>query len=214
MQLKIIQTVSAIKCQYDIVMGENRVGSAVLNDNVTGLGTYDICYKNDSVLLEFDVDTQIKSLVKQPVDRSDSPYRVIINGQLCGDIYSSYTNNSFFTRISFDRLHLYDREYEMYKVGLGKEGIKFPIYCGEQQIALIEKDYTVHNNLDAYNIYSLDEHAAFVAIIFGFKLDKSYSHGGMAVSKSVEKDYLLTLNKELRSKYNPDFKQMVIDFDN
>jgi len=48
------------------------------------------------------------------------------------------------------------KEYNIYSIVLGEKGV-CPLYCNEEQIAQIEKDGIIYNDLHNYDIYSIDK---------------------------------------------------------
>ena len=99
----------------------------------------------------------------------------------------------------------------MYEIGLGKEGIKLPIYRDDTQVALIEKDLVVYDNKDTYEIIAIDEMSLEVSALFNLYYD-FVKHGnyGEINYKSKERYYLYTMNKELKNKYDSTFKMKYI----
>ena len=126
-------------------------------------------------------------------------------GNFCGAIYRKRTKG-FFGYYYFE-LHLNDKEYKFYEIGLGKQGIKIPVYVGEQQVALIEKDTHTANNLDSYNLSSVDGKTAQAASLFCVYYDfvRFGNHGEVSVN-SKQVTYIYTGNKKLKEKYNPDWE--------
>lgn len=100
--------------------------------------------------------------------------------------------------------------YKMYPIGFGKEGAKNPIYCGEEQIALIEKDCEVVNDLHTYKLFCLTEQSSVIALLFAMYMYSMTGYKvGEKVTKSVEKRVSITTNKHLKAMYDPSFKEKV-----
>ena len=96
--------------------------------------------------------------------------------------------------------------YRIYEVGLGKNGIKCPVYSQATQIGLLEKDPKVMDNLDVYRISVQKSEDAIVCILFGLYYDfVRFGNRGELCSKKVETRYIYTLNKEIRGMYDPTF---------
>ena len=99
--------------------------------------------------------------------------------------------------------------YLAYSIGMGKEGIKIPIYVcnqGEQQIALIEKDVAVYDNKDEYRIYAQSESELEIAALFNFYYDfVKFGNRSKLVYKTKKVEYIHS-PKILKDKYKPDFK--------
>ena len=80
----------------------------------------------------------------------------------------------------------------------------FLVYNENKQIAQIEKDLTIYNDLHNYKIYSIND--TFITVLmclYGY-INSSYKLGEKEI-KSVLKGYSKTFNKELLAKYNPNW---------
>ena len=85
MQLKMLQSLTGIKYQYDIAQDNFVIGSVTLNDNVTGHGSIEINFKNRRRCPQIRCIRACKvPYQKRPLDRRDAPFSVEINGQVCG----------------------------------------------------------------------------------------------------------------------------------
>lgn len=58
--------------------------------------------------------------------------------------------------------------FDLFPIGFGNEGSKSPIYNGNKQIAQIEKDCIVYNDLHNYRIFAEDLFASQIAIFSVF----------------------------------------------
>lgn len=101
---------------------------------------------------------------------------------------------------------IYNNEiYKKYGIGLGTES-KCPIYMNDIQVAQIDTESIIYNDLHNYKIYVKNDNYSFVSIIIACYM---YINAGfkprVEVKKSVVKYYNRTINKELNSKYNPDW---------
>lgn len=208
MQGEIIQTVSNLSASYKIVESEREVGQATLTNNFVRGGTFEFTVYGKTFSMGYEPKAQIESWFRKKTEKEDVPYILYSHDEPCGKIAIRTSEGSVFTRYQYYGMEWNAHQYSMYEVGLGKEGIKYPIYDGNTQIALIEKDTTVYNNLDIYHVTATSEQSFLVTTIFGLYLDaSSYAHRGEIVKKSVEKTYYLTTNKKLKAKYDPDFKE-------
>lgn len=138
------------------------------------------------------------------------PYELSLESSSTGVVYQTEYNGGFFNKFSFNKLRLFGREYEEFSVSMGKEGKKSPVYFGNHQIALIEKDSVIYNELNHYHIFAIDEESAKIAVIFAlynYTLGP-YNSGEKAV-QSVRKTTVITTNKTLKAKYNPNFKSFI-----
>mgnify|MGYP000818851168 CR=1 FL=1 len=88
------------------------------------------------------------------------------------------------------------------------EGGKHPVYCGNKQIAQIDKPCEIYNDLHHYTIYAVDQDAAEISALFAAYMYINASfEPGQKVKQSYTKCTSITLNKTLKQKYNPDFKE-------
>lgn len=96
--------------------------------------------------------------------------------------------------------------YTMYSLCL-RDGYKLPVYRGNEQIAQLEADKVVHDDLYPYRIYAKDADAALAAVQFGLYtyMYSDYKPGQKKVHY-VEK-YISPETKEpaLLEKFHPDF---------
>ena len=114
---------------------------------------------------------------------------------------------SFLSRYQYTELSLYRTVLRIYEVGLGREGMKYPVYDGERQLALIEKPPVVYDNLDEYFICGFDEFGEFASLLFSLYLDVlSYRNAGEYVVRKKEMRYVWTRRKELLEKCDPAFR--------
>lgn len=130
------------------------------------------------------------------------------DGEICAKICSKRVRK-FFAGYKYYEIDYNGDEFTCYEVGRGKEGLFVLIYIGERQVAMIEKPPLVHDNKDCYTIYTID--SKYNDIISFFVL--YYDHGSSGnynevVYKKKEVKYVYTMNKELKSKYNPRFKEL------
>lgn len=124
-------------------------------------------------------------------------------GSICqkGAVGFTYIGYGYF------ELKMNDATYKMYGIGLGKGlGYKFPIYQGDSQVALIEKDNVVYNNLDTYRVFALNEQINEIACLFGLYIDTLlFAHCGEVTFTGVKTDWELTKDENLTKKYDPNF---------
>ncbi len=114
---------------------------------------------------------------------------------------------SFFSQYQYMELSLYRAVLQMYEVGLGREGMKYPVYDGARQLALVEKSPVVCNNLDEYWIYSFDEFGEFASLLLSLYVDVlSYRNAGEYAVRKKETRYVWTRKKEVLEKYDPAFR--------
>ena len=207
---EIVQTYSGFSAALEAFIEGEPYASAEITNNITFGGACNIM-RNGKLLytLSYDTEERASSIGKSKQNKNLIPYKIDdANGNKCGQIGIKQADVPFWRLYSFHEMTINSNTYRMYTVGLGKEGLKYPIYCNDTQIALMGKDAVVVNNLDKYDIYAHDRQGAEIAVLFGLYIDiTAAANRGTAVTESVRKVYSITTNKELKSKYNPDFKQ-------
>lgn len=208
MILQFIQTRTKLSAAYEVLEGDSRLYHAEIPLSIKELSLQ--LYKLDQMICYITVNHEFKntfSWAKTKVLSSQNIYNRY--NELVGVINLKRTKT--FGGYPYYEVSLNQQLFQIYAVGCGKEGIKIPIYYGEEQIALIEKDPTVYNNQDRYQIMAVDEYAADIACLFNLYYDFiRFGHRGEFVSNTKYTNYEYTVNKELKSKYNPQFKEMIM----
>lgn len=132
-------------------------------------------------------------------------YNIIQNDNIVGEVYQTEHKKNIFSKYDYIKCFYNQKEYNLYSVGLGERGV-CSLYCEEEQIAQIEKDGIVYNDLHDYDIYSIDENNAFIAVLMScYMYVIACYKPGVKVTESVKKNYSKTTNKDLISKYNPEW---------
>lgn len=134
------------------------------------------------------------------------PYLIYKGNIPDGTVYQTKFNGGFFKKFDYHQMNLNGMIFDLFPIGFGNEGSKSPIYNGNKQIAQIEKDCIVYNDLHNYRIFAEDSFASQVAIFFCIYMfvNAGYKPGEKAISSKV-KIVSNTTNKLLKEKYNPDF---------
>lgn len=108
-----------------------------------------------------------------------------------------------------------DHSYFLYEVGFGNKGLYLCIYEDDELIAIAEKELTVINYKDIYTVYalSLSNLSDIMALIMHYDVT---AYGDiMEISLlSVRKKKVNTVQKELISKFDPDFITKVKELGN
>lgn len=129
------------------------------------------------------------------------------SGEICGNL-SSKVVKKFLAGYRYVQINFKSELYNCYEVGMGKEGKFICIYIGDQQIAMIEKPTVVYDNKDYYKIYIKDSKYIDIVCLFAVYYDHASARNyNEVVIKSKKVSYEYTINKELKSKYNPKFKE-------
>lgn len=112
----------------------------------------------------------------------------------------------FLSSVYFIQLEFYGHLLKIYEVGLGKEGMRYPIYDGQSLIAQIEKEAIVHNNLDQYTICSLESFGETAAILGALYIDlTTFRNAGEYGKGKKSFQYVYTRKKEILAAYDPTF---------
>jgi len=206
----VVQTFSGLSASYEARREEQPVGSAYLANNFLLGGSCDIAFLGEPYTLSYLPAQQVQSWFKPRVEKTGVPYQISKGGQAVGSICVRISEGNFLSRFDYYVMELSGREYAMYPVGLGKEGMKYPVYSGNTQIALLEKDTVVRDHLDIYHVSALDETAGLVSFLFGLYLDmREFANRGEVAYASYEKSVCYTAKKRLREKYDPGFKKRI-----
>lgn len=146
-----------------------------------------------------------KSKAYRPYKIFNSEHRIL------GNIAQIDQREGWFTTISYMHMYIVDQEqYDLYPIGFGAEGGKHPVYCGNKQIAQIDKPCEIYNDLHHYTIYAVDQDAAEISALFAAYMYINASfEPGQKVKQSYTKCTSITLNKTPKQKYNPDFKETI-----
>lgn len=82
----------------------------------------------------------------------------------------------------------------------------YPLYEGEQQVAMIHKGTKVHGNLDEYELYALDQKRMLAAVIYAAYLDVlKYRNIGEFSKHKVQVKYTISLSKRTRALLDKSF---------
>ena len=137
------------------------------------------------------------------------PYEISVDGRLAGSVSQIDVKTGLLSGHQYHQLQLEGRSYQLYAVGLGKQGGVCSLYCDGSQLAEIDTEATVYNELFRFETFAVDTDSAFVSILLCCYM---YMLGcyrpGEAVSSSVRTRVTVTTNKDLLAKYDPNFKAM------
>lgn len=150
----------------------------------------------------------VKKMVRNKTWRTAPCDITDANGTWIGSIVKM-REGTFFSVNYYTELQLYGRVLKIYEVGLGKKGMRYPIYEGSIQLSQIEKDPVVLNNLDEYVLCSLDDFGEMAALLSALYLDfHSYRNAGERAYGKKSFQYVYTRRKEILAKYNPAFRSL------
>ena len=208
MILELEQTFSRRKALYRVLSEGDCVGTAEINfnDNPSLHGVCDFNGFEDSYRVQYVSALKLKSFLSGSGEKVDHPYEIMHSGERVGKIYDTLSDGPIFNRYSCTHFELDGIVRSMFTVGLGKEGVVYPIYAGQRQTALVEKDGIVRDNMDIYNITLSNDSEAVPAILLALFADlRFFSHRENIYYISVKKKYYKTTNKALQAKYDPSF---------
>lgn len=189
------------EANFDIVSNENVLGTI----NIKGkMGSMEVSlngiYNNTTFEFKYNGGILIKTK-----DKKFRQYQVIESNNMVGEIYQTNKKTGVFNSYDYNTLIYENNIYHEYGIGLGKEA-KCPVYLDDNQIAQIEKQNIVYNDLHNFKIYIKDDKYSFISILFAcYMYINAGFKPGIKVKESVVKYYNKTTNKELNSKYNPDW---------
>lgn len=186
----------------DNILGEINVKGKLESMEVSLNGIY------NNIPFEFKYNGGVLFKTK---DKKYRPYQIIKNNDTIGEIYQTNKKTGLFSNYDYNTLFYNNNIYNEYGVGLGNES-KCPIYLNDIQVAQINKDSIVYNDLHNYKIYIKEDKYSFISIIFAcYMYINAGFKPGIEVKKSVVKYYNKTTNKELNSKYNPEWVKSIGD---
>ena len=202
LELKLNQTVSNIKEAIFELLNNKEIVYTIKSNNLAVAPTkfeifenekkkYSLAYTNEDL-------KAIITSVKHPLNvftLYDKEKKEI------GKFYRK--KSKLFFGYYFFVLEYHDKIYKMYEVGMGKEGIKLPIYSEDEQVALIEKNIVTIDNKDTYNVKISNKNIIDVSLIMGLYYDSlRFGHRGEVSKDKTNYNYLISINKELISKYD------------
>lgn len=161
-------------------------------------------------LFEHSFDMRFGKSDNIDVARPFRPYIIDENGVQNGVVYQTKFNGGLFKKFDYHQMKKSGITYDLFPIGLGKDGSKSPIYQDNAQIAQIEKDCIVYNDLHTYKIFAQDEFSCKIAVLFAIYMyiNAGYRAGEKAITSTV-KVVTKTTNKLLLEKYNSDFTKYI-----
>ena len=184
--------------EFEIIQSNNIVGKAFIEGK---MGTMEAIIKGEVYNKSFKLNHANKILPGKST--KFRPYNIFEGEGSVGEIFQTEHKRNIFSKYEYTKSIYEGKEYECYPVGIGNK-IVFLVYNENKQIAQIEKDLTIYNDLHNYKIYSIND--TFITVLmclYGY-INSSYKPGEKEI-KSVLKGYSKTFNKELLAKYNPNW---------
>lgn len=191
--------------KFEILHQDTVVGNIDFKGKMGSMeGEFEINFNNNKLKLIFNT----KGIFNH--EKMFRPYLIINDEQEEGEVYQTKYKAGFLNSYEYIKMIYKEKEYNMYSIGLGKEGIKSPIYANHIEIAQIEKENVVYDDLHSYDIYAIDEFSALISVILcSYMFVNGCYKPGQKVTNSVVKSVNISTNKLLKEKYNPDFKNKI-----
>lgn len=193
---------------FDIVEKQSVIGSLALQGELGSLDAFiTMNYRGNEITLtpgarDFDI------IAKKPF----RPYTIAFNNINKGVICQTEIKTGILSKIEYHQIEMSGQIFEMYPIGFGNEGAKNPIFVGNDQRGLIEKDCEVINDLHNYKLICVDELSSIIGLLFAaYMYVNAAFKPGVSVTKSIHKVISKTTNKTLLQKYDPSFKQKYFD---
>lgn len=211
MIINLNQTRSNLNMEYEFINEYNLIYKSSIPMKFIGREVLFSNNKEALYKLGFSLKDNLKNGLSLGTNRGITPYSIKnIEGVEVGSVELRRTKLLF--GYQYYEINFESSLYRAYEIGLGKEGIVIPIYKDDMQIALIEKPTKVYDNKDTYTIYIEDGKYAIAVLLFSIYFDSvNFGHYNEVVYKTQSTTYTYTLNKELKSKYNPNFKDKIIN---
>lgn len=186
--------------EFEILENDNVVGQAFIKGKLSSMeAIVDGTFHNKNFFLRF------SNKVLTGSSKKFRPYNIIENENLTGEIFQTVFKKNFFSKYEYIKCNYNKEEFKLYSIGLGDKSVCV-IYKNDIQISQIEFSNVIYNDLHDYTIYIKDDDNIFISILLNYYL---YVVGkfkpGVKVTKSVIKYYQKDFNKDLISKYNPDW---------
>lgn len=190
---------------FVVKRGDIQVGFFSLQGNMGSMEA-----KISGKLFEQDIDMQYGKTDDIGANYSFRPYLINKKGVYNGVVYQTKYNGGLFKKFDYHQMKKTGVTYDLFPIGFGNEGSKSPIYQDNTQIAQIEKDCVVYNDLHNYKVFAIDESSSETAVLFAIYMyiNAGYKPGKKAVSSSV-KVVSTTTNKLLKEKYDPTFTSRI-----
>lgn len=193
------------EANFEIVFNDNILGSINIKGKLDSMEvSLSGIYNNIAFELKY-----IGGLFKTTKDKKFRLYQVIVSENIVGEICQMEKKTGLFSKYFYNELNYNSKVYKEYGVALGSES-KNPIYLDERQIAQIDTNMTIYNDLYNYKLYIKDESDSLLSIIFAcYMYINTGFKPGIKVNESIVKYYSKTKNKELNFKYNPNWVEEI-----
>lgn len=186
--------------EFEILENDSVVGQVFINGKVGSIDAIvDGTFHNKNFSLKF------ANKVLPGSNKKFRPYNIIENKNITGETFQTVFKKNFFSKYEYIKCNYNEEEFKFYSIGFGDKQVCV-IHKNDIQISQIEFSNAIYNDLHDYTIYIKDDDNTFISILLTCYL---YVIGkfkpGVKVTKSVVKYYQKDSNKDLISKYDPDW---------
>lgn len=186
--------------EFEILENDSVVGQVFINGKVGSTDAIvDGTFHNKNFSLKF------ANKVLPGSNKKFRPYNIIENKNITGETFQTVFKKNFFSKYEYIKCNYNEEEFKLYSIGFGDKQVCV-IHKNDIQISQIEFSNAIYNDLHDYTIYIKDDDNTFISILLTCYL---YVIGkfkpGVKVTKSVVKYYQKDSNKDLISKYDPDW---------
>lgn len=131
------------------------------------------------------------------------PYQVKVSEKCVGEIYQTKIKKGFLSTEYQFELNYSNCIYKNYGVIIENKAMML-IYLNDEQVAQIDKDMTVYNDLHDFKIYIKSSKYDMIPIIFAcYNYIMTFFKPGTKVTRSISRHYANTTDKNMLSRYNP-----------
>lgn len=190
--------------QFMIERGAEKIGEVFVNGTAHSIEA-DIC--GDFCGTGFEMG---RGKSRHMEGKAFRPYVLRQNKLETGSVYQTQYKVGFLKKLDIDRLVKNGMVYDLFSIAFGDEGSKNLVYHGNHQIAQIEKECVVYNDLHHYQVFAEDENAGLISLIFSMYMYINACYKpGVKASESCSKTISVTKDPCLLEKYDPDFKSKI-----
>ena len=156
---------------------------------------------------EYQINDDHQALYTLLINKTKHKQKIFILGnekKQLGNFLLDYKKAfKFFHSYVYFEFNYQNHHYTFYYILIKNEGEKFPIYDNKKQVALIEKSFYTHKNLDAYQISTIDNLDLNIVLLVTIFIEICYFCNCNPSKLKRPNDY--TYNQTLLSKYHKDF---------
>ena len=136
------------------------------------------------------------------------PYEILTSERKRGEVYQATKKKGLFKSFGYQYACMDNIEFSMFPIGFGDEGAKNPIYCGDEQIALVKKKAIITDDMHDFDIIVKNQDYLMISIIISsYIFAKAFFKPGDKMRKGTVKATTITTEKELLSKYDDSFEK-------